>query len=207
MCKLHKLNIRGEIWDIIDDCHPNTESAFIVNQTKSLWFPVQHGVRQGGMMSSFLYLVFISDLLDEPQLLLLNSNQYPIIFDRNYHSPTLADDIACIALSPGALQFMLDTAFIYASKWQFEYNTSKSSILSFHAKNQKQPAEVDIYLGQSKIQYGMVYEHLGIPISSNTKSKSRISNACSKGWRSLYALSDLYFPVLTPQRWLTYTDQ
>lgn len=195
MCKLHKLNIRGKIWNIIDDCHQNTESAVIVNQTKSRWFPVQQGVRQGGVLSSFLYLVFINDLLDELQL--VHSN-HPIIFDKNYHSPALADDIACIALSPSALQSMLDTASTYASKWRFEYNASKSSILSFRAKKQKPLAEVDIYLGQSKIQCGIDYEHLGISINSNTKSKSRISNACSKGWKSFYALSDLHISRINP---------
>lgn len=54
----------------------------------------------------------MNDLLDELQLVNFN---HPMIFDRNYHLPALADDIACIALSPGAIQSMLDTASIYAS--------------------------------------------------------------------------------------------
>jgi hypothetical protein len=75
--------------------HYNTESAVIVNQTKSRWFPVQQGVRQGGVLLTFLYLVFINDLLDELQHLNANS---PMVLNNNYHSPALADDIACIAL-------------------------------------------------------------------------------------------------------------
>lgn len=131
MCKFHKLSIRGNIWYIIDDCHQNTESAVIVNQTKSSWFPVQQGVRQGGMLSSFLQLAFINDLLDERQL--VNSN-HSMIFERNYHSPAPADDIAWIALSPCALQSMLETASTYTAKWRFEYNESKLSLLLFRAK-------------------------------------------------------------------------
>jgi hypothetical protein len=72
MDKLRNLGIRGKIWKIIDDCHYNTESAVIVNQIKSRWFPVQQGVRQGGLLSAFLYLVFINDLLDELQHLIAN---------------------------------------------------------------------------------------------------------------------------------------
>ena len=41
MVKLHNLGIKGQIWKVIDDCHCNTKSAVIVNQTKSRWFPVQ----------------------------------------------------------------------------------------------------------------------------------------------------------------------
>lgn len=68
----------------------------------------------------------MNDLLDELQL---GNSNHPIIFDRNYHSPAFAGDIACIELSPGAIRSMLDTASIYASKLQFEYNAFKSSIL------------------------------------------------------------------------------
>ena len=65
MYKLHKLGITGKVWSLIDDCHINTESCIIVNQTKSRWFMVNQGVRQGGVLSTFLYLVFIDDLIPE----------------------------------------------------------------------------------------------------------------------------------------------
>ena len=133
MVKLHNLGIKGQIWKVIDDCHCNTKSAVIVNQTKSRWFPVQQGVRQDGVLSTFLYLVFINNLLEELQLLHSNC---PVVLDNNYHSPALADDIACIALSPSALQAMMTTAYKYACKWRFEFNVSKSNILSFRAKGQ-----------------------------------------------------------------------
>lgn len=52
-----------------------------------------------------------------------------MIFDRNYHLPALADDVACIALSPGALKSLLHTASMNAFKLRFEYNAFKSYIL------------------------------------------------------------------------------
>ena len=195
MVKLHNLGIKGQIWKVIDDCHCNTKSAVIVNQTKSRWFPVQQGVRQGGVLSTFLYLVFINNLLEELQLLHSNC---PVVLDNNYHSPALADDIACIALSPSALQAMMTTAYKYACKWRFEFNASKSNILSFRAKGQGKPSNADIFLGNCKIQYCQNYDHLGILINCNTKSSSRISNACSKGWKSFYALTDMDISRVNP---------
>ena len=46
MYKLHKLGITGKMWTLIDDCHINTESCIVVNQTQSRQFWVNQGVRQ-----------------------------------------------------------------------------------------------------------------------------------------------------------------
>ena len=121
-----------------------------------------------------------------------------MVLNNNYHSPALADDISCIALSPSALQSMMNTAYKYSCKWRFQYNVSKSCILSFHATGQTQPTKPKIFLGNSELQYGQVYDHLGILINSNTKSSSRISNACSKGWKSFYSLSDIDVSRVNP---------
>lgn len=63
MYKLYKLGIKGRAWSVINECHLNTESTFIVNQCKSEYFNVVEGVRQGGVLSGLLYLAFINDLL------------------------------------------------------------------------------------------------------------------------------------------------
>jgi hypothetical protein len=87
MVKLHNSNIRGKIWKITDDYQFITENAVIVNHTKSRWFLVQKGVQQGGVLSTFLYLVFINELLNELQY--LNTN-YSVVFDNIYNSPAIA---------------------------------------------------------------------------------------------------------------------
>ncbi|KAK3089474.1 hypothetical protein FSP39_003903 [Pinctada imbricata] len=63
LVKLHGLGIQGKFWSIINECHTDTNSAIIVNQKQSRWFPVLQGVRQGGVLSSLLYLVYIDELI------------------------------------------------------------------------------------------------------------------------------------------------
>jgi hypothetical protein len=46
MYKLHKLGVEGRIWNIINDCHVNTQSAVVVNQCQSKYFTVSEGIRQ-----------------------------------------------------------------------------------------------------------------------------------------------------------------
>jgi hypothetical protein len=93
---------------------------------------------------------------------------------------------------------MMNTAYKYSCKWRFQYNVSKSCILSFHATGQRQPTKPNIFLGNSELRYGQVYDHFGILINSNTKSSSRTSNACSKGWKSFYSLSDIDVSRVNP---------
>ena len=71
--------------------------------------------------------------------------------------------------------------------------------LSFRAKGQGKPSNADVFLRNCKIQYCQNYDHLGILINCNTKSSSRISNACCKGWKSFYALTDMDISRVNPE--------
>jgi hypothetical protein len=85
---------------LINNCHKGTSSAIIVNQTQSRWFSVDQGVRQGGMLSTFLYFVFINDRSNE----LESGGQNIGILNVKNSCPSLADDISLIGLSPVGLQ-------------------------------------------------------------------------------------------------------
>ena len=53
MYKFHQLGIDGRIWNIINDCHVNKQSAVVVGQCQSKYATVSEGV-----LSDLLYLVF-----------------------------------------------------------------------------------------------------------------------------------------------------
>lgn len=77
MYQLRSLRIRGKLWQIID--------SVIVNLTKSRWFNVEQGVTQGGVLSTFLNLVFINDLLIDLEN--CNFTSSGCILDSKYHCP------------------------------------------------------------------------------------------------------------------------
>jgi hypothetical protein len=88
----------------------------IVNYQQSSWFPVEQGLRQGGYYSGFLCAVYINDLLNK----LTQNNKNFGIHSITSSTPVLADDIACLSLTPQALQNMLDVALFLQMEILFQ---------------------------------------------------------------------------------------
>lgn len=59
---------------------------------------VSQGVRQGGMLSTLLYLVFIYDLVKSIEQIFTSTKLLNVICN----CPSLADDISLIALTPNS---------------------------------------------------------------------------------------------------------
>lgn len=79
---------------LIDDCN---FSAVVVST-------VNHGIRQGGLLSGFLQTVFINDLLDELEHVNENFGTHEIN----------KEDSACSFSNPNSLQYMPYTAYNYS---------------------------------------------------------------------------------------------
>ena len=194
MYKLYDLGITGKLWSLINQCHQDTVSSVVVNQTQSEWFPVNQGVRQGGVLSTFLYLVYIDDLIHDLQAGSPNTG----ILNIPSSCPSLADDLSLIGLSPLALQSLLDIAYNYSRKWRFIFNASKSCVLRFRTQRAS-PDEMLWHLGPAKVPCEHSYNHLGIVVNHKCKLSDRIHEACNKGRKTYFALSDLGTKFLNPK--------
>lgn len=176
MYKLHKLGVKGRLWTLIDDCHVNTSCSVVSNQSYSDWFPVSQGVRQGGVLSTFLYLVFINDLLQELEEQSIHIGIYDIISS----NPTLADDISLIALSPNGLQRTLEIAYDYSKRWRFNFDANKSSILRFHPSEPPSDFSFIWQLGAHSVHLAKTYNHLGILLHSKLDPSERTETRVEK---------------------------
>lgn len=83
---------------------------------------IARSVRQGGVLSSFYYLVYINKLLLELEL----SRKAVCVNSIQLGNPAFADDIALIALSPFCLQSLLDIVYEYCQTWHMDINVGKS---------------------------------------------------------------------------------
>ena len=83
------------------------------------------GVKQGGILSPFLYTLCVNDLLSE----LNSSGLGACVGDVFVGSPMYADDLALVAATASDLQGMLNIVHSYSRKRKYKLNASKSKIL------------------------------------------------------------------------------
>ncbi|VDI70085.1 Hypothetical predicted protein [Mytilus galloprovincialis] len=126
-------------------------------------FPVQQGVRQGGILSTELYKVYINDVLDQ----LENSGLGTYIGNIYCGSPTCADDVALIANSPNDLQTMISTVENYSMQEKYSLQPTKSVILK-HEPPSKDTG-FNFKINNIKMNEPDSAVHIGIKHSSDLK--------------------------------------
>ena len=62
--KLFKLEFTGKMWTLPVNAHTDMASCVQVNGIRSGSFPVRQGIRQGGVISTWIYNLFIDELLN-----------------------------------------------------------------------------------------------------------------------------------------------
>jgi len=157
-------------------------SENVMTSMTPMTFDVIRGVRQGGVMSTFLYLVYIDDLLRD----LESSSNGANIMSVNTGNPAFADDISLISISPLKLQRNVDIVYRYCSQWNMDINVSKSDVIVF-SKRHKQP-QVGIIYGSKYIEQRKSATHLGILQESNLKVHDRITERLQKARNAFFAM-------------------
>ncbi|VDI79669.1 Hypothetical predicted protein [Mytilus galloprovincialis] len=181
--KVYKLLVK-----LIADCYSDITSAVYVNEHVSVPFKVQQGVRQGGVLSTFLYLVYINDLLNELELVGTAN-----ISNIHTSNPSFADDVVCIGTSPQRLQILLNCAYDYSLRWRFEFNPLKSVILCY-----KNELEHVFNLGDNDVNILTETRHLGILRTVDLSPSSDIQLSCRKGRNAYFAIAGTGTCLLNP---------
>lgn len=98
--KLFEMGVDLYLWQILGSFHNHLSSYVLFCEFKSVEFNISRGTRQGGVLSPFLFLCFINDLLNE----LCASNLGLRINGINLTCPTVADDMLLQSLSKVGLE-------------------------------------------------------------------------------------------------------
>ncbi|PJE77768.1 hypothetical protein CI610_03305 [invertebrate metagenome] len=181
--KLTNVGITGHLLNTIREAYKGMSSAVTWQGMTSHWFPVESGVRQGGVLSTFLYQTFIDNLLDY-----LSKSKHGAVIDRvPSGNPTLADDITLISTSPRSLQHLLNICQEYSMKWKFEFSDTKCKVLVIGNYIPRNPNETWT-LGHHTLDISHSQTHLGTVFSSKLSNTERITNACDKGRITLHSI-------------------
>jgi hypothetical protein len=98
-------------------------------------YNILQGTRQGGIISPWLFLVYINDLISE----LENSKWGIFLYNIYYGSPTSADDITLLCRLKTALDHLLDILNTFSRSWRVTFNIKKTVTMVFGEKVRKIP--------------------------------------------------------------------
>lgn len=185
--KLYKSGISNQIYHLIVNMYTDMYSCVKYQGQRSYWFPVLQGTRQGGVLSPFLYLLYINDLLYQ----LESSGLGFCIYDINCCCPSVADDMLLGSYSKVGLDKMMNICFRYSVKWRYLYNALKSLVIVFNeSKNVYQQSNRTWMLGNDQVHEGTEYVHLGVRCDKYMSIDENIKLATNRIRRTFLSLSN-----------------
>ena len=158
--KVHKAGITGKLWLLIDDLHCGVSESVRWKGAHSRTYKVSQGVRQGGILSTWLYKLYVNDLLQQLQASGIGHHIGP----EYVGCPTVADDVLLLANNHFQIQAMLTMCDQYATSNKYTIHPTKSMV-TYHTKpktalEKSYPLD-QCFLGTDPITHSDTFTHLG----------------------------------------------
>lgn len=121
-------------------------------------FTVSNGVRQGGILSPYLYNVFVDELSSR-----LTESRIGCCMDKHYINHLFyADDSVLMAPSPTALQTLINTCESFASEHELTYNCTKTVCMTILPKHLKELHVPKVSISGSVLSQVSMQKYLGV---------------------------------------------
>ena len=178
--KLIDRNVHPTLWMIIKDLYDGLTTKVKWMDGLSESFPILQGVRQGGILSTHLYKMFVEDLLIE-----LENNCIGFSLGNIYvGTPTCADDIAFIESDNRNLQLMFNVLDRYAKQHHYKIHPIKTKIIECGKKGN----DFEWSLGSNVIPKAEEAIHLGLIRSAKYEGNKNVDERIKLARRTQYAL-------------------
>ena len=144
----------------------------------SHYFTICNGVRQGGILSPRLFVLYVNQLTDG----LLSCNAGCYINDMCINHVMYADDICLLAPSASAMQSVLDVCYDYGSDNDILFNPIKSVYTIFKPKAYKLYLPL-VFIGSDALKYVAESKYLGFSFCDSKQD----DNDILRQMRTVYA--------------------
>ena len=138
----------------------------------SEYFPIENGVRQGGILSPVLFTIYMDGLMAK----LENSGLGCHIGENFYGALCYADDLTLICPSVSGLQEMVNMCDKYGEECDVKFNEAKTVCITFSRK--KVMPKINISLGGKTLRNEETVTHLGVTVHHNLCDELAVRNIC-----------------------------
>ena len=169
--KLMKRGLPGYFINLLINWFDNQKFFVSWGKSKSESFSVLQGVRQGGILSAYLFAVYMDDL----SVALNDTGIGAIIGIKRVNHLIYADDICILASTLSALRNLLQVCNEYAGLHNLDFNPNKTEMqffvpnFLFGTKD-----EIGVFFNSVRLTHTKSVTYLGYLISSKCKNKSVI---------------------------------
>ena len=133
-------------------------------------FAVTNWVRQRGVLSPYLFAVY----LDELSIQLGSARVGCTVGNMVVNHLMFADDICVFSPSFSGLQCLLNICGDYATEHEITFNCNKTIGVLFCPKKYKQPAPSKVFLNGVRVQFLDQVKYLGVWINASLKDDDAI---------------------------------
>ena len=166
---LEKIGIDGKDIRIIANLYWHQKAAIRIQDELSPFTSIQRGVRQGCVLSPYLFNVYTEFIFRES-----NELKGINIHGQNINNLRYADDTALIATDENDLQKIVDQVKEESSKAGLEMNVKKTMTMVI-SKN-PEGKQLEIKVGDQKLEQVKKFKYLGTQITEDGKTETEIKN-------------------------------
>ena len=187
--KLIKIGVRGKILNIIMSMYKHVESKVKINNSISIGFECNLGVRQGECLSPFLFAMYINDLEEEFHL---KGSEGIDLGMLKVLLLLYADDIIIFASSAVELQNNLNILSEYCERYKLVVNTTKTKIMVFR-RGGFLSQNLKFYYNETEIAIVNTFSYLGIVFSTGGSFSACQKTLSGQSLKAIYKLNSYLY--------------
>ena len=169
---LEKIGIDGKDIRIITNLYWHQKAAIRIQDQLSPLIPIKRGVRQGCVLSPYLFNIYTEFIFRES-----NELKGITIHGQNINNLRYADDTALIADDKDNLQKVVDKVKEESSKAGLEMNVKKTKTMVTSRKPENK--SLDILVNDEILQQVLNFIYLGTEINQEARSEKEIERRCN----------------------------
>ena len=174
---------------IVKSMYAEVKSCVRSKQGMTDYFQCSVGVRQGCMLSPFLFSLFINELNE----MLAKAGHIGIQITQEMYdlfSLLYADDVTIFSDTPVGLQRLLNLLESFCQKWKMSVNMAKSQIIVFRRGGVIKKSEKWFYKGK-EMTIVSYYKYLGLMLSSRNvwaKATTTLADQARKSMGGIFRM-------------------